>query len=69
MGFLQIGRSKLLFSVILEALHPALPGLTTGWLADWLAVRLADELTVSVWIFKNHCSLSFRFVLSRNNLF
>ena len=28
-----IGCSKLLFSVILKALHPALAGLTAGWLS------------------------------------
>ena len=42
-----------------------------GWLAGWLAVRPADELKVSVWIFKNHCSFecyTFRFVLNRNNV-
>ena len=49
---MEIGHSKLLFSVILKALHPALPGLTAGW----LAVCPADELTVSMWIFKNRCS-------------
>ena len=40
-----------LVSVILEALHPALPELAAGWLASRPSVYPADELAVSVWIF------------------
>ena len=43
---------KLLLSAFLEALHPALLGLTAGWLVGCTA----DKLKVNVWIFKNCCS-------------